>query len=80
MKLCFVSKWLDAVVFNWLKRIYHQCDAQSADSAEDRMSKVLREFRVKLEYYLYDTYAHIIIDQFFTVIVGNTSFSIKKKI
>lgn len=65
-------KWLDAVVFNWLTRIYNQMTVQSvdsADSANDRMSKVLREFRVKLEYYLYDTYAHIIIDQFFTVIV-----------
>lgn len=36
-----------------------------------RVRDVLKEFRIKLEYYLYETYAHIIIDQFFTVIIGN---------
>lgn len=56
-------------MLNWLTRIYDHASSES-DESRERVKTVLREFRVKLEYYLYDTYAHMIIDQFFTVIVG----------
>lgn len=62
-------QWLDTVVLNWLTRIYNQ-GSLKIDAHNARVKDVLKEFRVKLEYYLYETYAHIIIDQFFTVIIG----------
>lgn len=64
-------QWLDTVVLNWLTRIYNQ-GSLKIDAQNARVKDVLKEFRVKLEYYLYETYAHIIIDQFFTVIIGKT--------
>lgn len=54
---------------NWLTRIYNQ-GSLKIEVHNARVKDVLKEFRVKLEYYLYETYAHIIIDQFFTVIIG----------
>lgn len=68
MNLCS-RQWLDTVVLNWLTRIYNQ-GSLKIDAHNARVKDVLKEFRVKLEYYLYETYAHIIIDQFFTVIIG----------
>lgn len=58
------------MVLNWLTRIYNQ-GSLKIEAHNARVKDVLKEFRVKLEYYLYETYAHIIIDQFFTVIIGN---------
>lgn len=63
-------QWLDTVVLNWLTRIYNQ-GSLKIEPHNARVKDVLKEFRIKLEYYLYETYAHIIIDQFFTVIIGN---------
>lgn len=57
------------MVLNWLTRIYNQ-GSLKIEAHNARVKDVLKEFRVKLEYYLYETYAHIIIDQFFTVIIG----------
>lgn len=57
------------MVINWLTRIYNQ-GSLKIEAHNARVRDVLKEFRVKLEYYLYETYAHIIIDQFFTVIIG----------
>lgn len=56
-------------MINWLTRIYNQ-GSLKIEAHNARVRDVLKEFRVKLEYYLYETYAHIIIDQFFTVIIG----------
>lgn len=67
--MLFILQWLDTVVLNWLTRIYNQ-GSLKIDAQNARVRDVLKEFRVKLEYYLYETYAHIIIDQFFTVIIG----------
>lgn len=61
-------QWLDSVVLNWLTRIYNQ-GSLKIEAQNARVKDVLKEFRIKLEYYLYETYAHIIIDQFFTVII-----------
>lgn len=67
------------MVLNWLTRIYNQ-GSLKIEAHNARVKDVLKEFRVKLEYYLYETYAHIIIDQFFTVIIGNGKrFDNKKK-
>lgn len=68
----FFFQWLDTVVINWLTRIYNQ-GSLKIEVHNARVRDVLKEFRVKLEYYLYETYAHIIIDQFFTVIIGKFS-------
>lgn len=57
------------MVINWLTRIYNQ-GSLKIEAHNARVRDVLKEFRVKLVYYLYETYAHIIIDQFFTVIIG----------
>lgn len=62
-------QWLDTIVLNWLTRIYNQ-GSLKIDSNNEKIRKVLKEFRIKLEYYLYDTYAHIIIEQFFNIIIG----------
>lgn len=62
-------QWLDGIVLNWLTRIYNQ-GSLKIDAHNLKIRKVLKEFRIKLEYYLYDTYAHIIIEQFFNIIIG----------
>lgn len=62
-------QWLDTIVLNWLTRIYNQGSLR-VDPQNSRIRKVLKEFRIKLEYFLYDTYAHIIIEQFFNIIIG----------
>lgn len=54
---------------NWLTRIYNQ-GSLKIDSQNEPTKSILNEFRVKLEYYLYETYAHIIVDQFFNIIIG----------
>lgn len=69
-------QWLDTVVLNWLTRIYNQ-GSLKIEAHNARVKDVLKEFRVKLEYYLYETYAHIIIDQFFTVIIGAGNAQLK---
>lgn len=67
-------QWLDTIVLNWLTRIYNQ-GSLKIDPHNFKIRKVLREFRIKLEYYLYDTYAHIIIEQFFNIIIGEFVYS-----
>lgn len=60
---------MDTIVLNWLTRIYNQ-GSLKIEPQNSKINDVLKEFRVKLEYYLYETYAHIIIDQFFNIIIG----------
>lgn len=65
-------QWLDTIVLKWLTRIYNQ-GSLKIEYNKERTREVLKDFRIKLEYYLYETYAHIIIDQFFNIIIGNYS-------
>lgn len=54
---------------NWLTRIFN-VGSLKIDPNNEYTKSVLQNFRVKLEYHLYETYAHIIIDQFFNIIIG----------
>lgn len=66
-----LEKWLDTVVLNWLIRIYSKEDAGTPESVNSETSNVVKDFKIKLCYYLYETYANTIIEQFFNIIIGN---------
>lgn len=57
-----LENWLESIVLEWLRQIYH-ADQQSRE-------RILSNFKIKLELFLHETYATIIIDQFFNVIIG----------
>lgn len=53
---------------NWLTRIFNQ-GSLKIDECQVNTLAILKDFRVKLEYYLYETYANIIIEQLFDIII-----------
>lgn len=68
-------QWLNTIVLNWLTRIFNQ-GSLKIDADNSKILKVVHDFRIKLEYFLFDTYAHIIIEQFFDIIIGeNQTFA-----
>lgn len=72
--ICLHFQWLDTIVLNWLTRIYNQGSSR-LDQSRPKAYDVLKDFRVKLEYYLYQTYADNIIEQFFNIIIGMAHFA-----
>lgn len=66
-----LENWLDTVVLNWLTRIYSKDGATTPIQEDPETSVVVKDFKVKLGYYLYETYANTIIEQFFNIIIGN---------
>lgn len=75
-------QWLNTIVLNWLTRIFNQ-GSLKIDAENSKILKVLHDFRIKLEYFLFDTYAHIVIEQFFDIIIGEhqtCAFGKRKKV
>ncbi|XP_055690510.1 anaphase-promoting complex subunit 2 [Lutzomyia longipalpis] len=63
-----LEKWLSAIVINWLIRIYNMgCLRIDEDNA--KMKATIAEFRMKLNFFMYETYANVIIEQFFDIII-----------
>lgn len=62
-------QWLDTIVLNWLTRIFNQ-GTLKVSSNDSHITTIIADFKVKLGYYLVETYANTIIEQFFNIIVG----------
>lgn len=63
-----LENWLEKVVLEWLRRIYQYDGDAKVDKAALRAT--FSNFKHRLEYFLCETYARIIIDQFFNIIIG----------
>lgn len=72
-----LENWLDKVVLEWLRRIY-QFGAEYGASTSPSPVRVDCEallatfgrYKHRLEHFLCETYARIIVDQFFNIIIG----------
>lgn len=62
-------QWLDSIVLSWLTRIFNQ-GSLKISANDSQITTTIADFKVKLGYYLFETYANIIIDQFFNIIIG----------
>lgn len=61
-----LEKWLENVILLWLQRIYCQ---ENCALEQDKIDEILKSFQSKYFYFLYETYANTIIDQFFNIII-----------
>lgn len=61
-------QWLNSVVLNWLTRIYNR-GSLSVTETDEKITLAVKNFQIKLNFYLYEVYANTIIDQFFNIIV-----------
>lgn len=64
-----LEKWLKTIVLNWLTRIYNHGSLEISKTDKKTQDGV-QVFQVKLTYFLYETYAKTIIEQFFNIIIG----------
>ncbi|XP_017147591.2 anaphase-promoting complex subunit 2-like [Drosophila miranda] len=63
-----LEKWLADVIMTWLKSIF--TDWQNKDSAKElEVPSSVQSFKVKLTYYMYETFAQSVIGQFFSIII-----------
>ncbi|XP_059613916.1 anaphase-promoting complex subunit 2 [Phlebotomus argentipes] len=63
-----LEKWLSAIVINWLIRIYN-LGCLKIDEENAKMKATIAEFHMKLNFFMYETYANVIIEQFFDIII-----------
>lgn len=66
-------QWLDTIVLNWLTRIFNQ-GTLKVSSNDGHITTIIADFKVKLGYYMIETYANTIIEQFFNIIVGESHY------
>lgn len=66
-----LEKWLNAIVINWLIRIYN-FGCLKIDEENTKMQATIAKFRMKLNFFMYETYANVIIEQFFDIIIGKS--------
>ncbi|XP_039955850.1 anaphase-promoting complex subunit 2 [Bactrocera neohumeralis] len=60
--------WLDETIINWLRKIFsHVC--MHSQTPETCTSNIIKGFKVKLTYFLYEHFALSIIEQFFSIII-----------
>lgn len=63
-----LETWLDTTVMSWLTRIY--CAGSTKPPTDDPyITDAIDKFKQKLNYYLYETYTRIRIDQLFNIII-----------
>lgn len=73
-----LENWLEKVVLDWLGRIYQFEEAEQSSAGgrsikpldRERLRGTFLSFKHRLEHFLCETYARIIIDQFFNIIIG----------
>lgn len=63
-----LETWLDGIVVEWLTRIYNN-GSSKLDPANSKICDSVNYFKMKLKYFLFETYANTIIDQFFNIII-----------
>lgn len=70
-----LENWLERVVLEWIRMVYLEndgCAAATISTGGPEKQKRLQQFRAfqqKLEHFLCETYARILIDQFFNIII-----------
>ncbi|XP_036224798.2 anaphase-promoting complex subunit 2 isoform X4 [Bactrocera oleae] len=60
--------WLDETIINWLRKIFSHICIHS-QTPETSTSNIIKGFKVKLTYFLYENLALSIIEQFFSIII-----------
>lgn len=60
-----LENWLEKVVLEWVRKVY-PCDGKLKNFQMDKFTSLQR----RLDHFLWETYARIIIDQFFNIIIG----------
>lgn len=72
--LKFLLQWLDDVVIMWLMQVFHKASEPEAMHIDDssKASDTIQSLKVKLTFEIYENYAISIIDQFFSIIIGNS--------
>ena len=63
-----LENWLDGIVVEWLTRIFNNGSAK-LDPENTKIFDSVNYFKMKLAYFLFETYANAIIDQFFNIII-----------
>lgn len=63
-----LETWLDGIVLEWLTRIYNN-GSSKLDPENSKICDSVNYFKMKLKYFLFETYANTIIDQFFNIII-----------
>ncbi|GAB0094550.1 Anaphase-promoting complex subunit 2 [Sergentomyia squamirostris] len=63
-----LERWLTAIVINWLIRIYNS-GSLKINEENSKMKATIAEFRMKLNFFMHETYANVIIEQFFDIII-----------
>lgn len=68
-----LENWLERVVFGWLRRVYQfEADGNSMGAIHvdcEAQLDTFNGYKERLEHFLCQTYARIIIDQFFNIII-----------
>lgn len=55
-------------MINWLTRIFNKGHLKIEDSNE-KLKELIKNFEIKLKFYIYEIYGNVIIDQFFSIII-----------
>ncbi|XP_053963904.1 anaphase-promoting complex subunit 2 [Anastrepha ludens] len=63
-----LETWLDETVINWLKKIFSYTCTNS-EAKDSNTINIIKGFKVKLTYFLYENVALSIIEQFFSIII-----------
>ncbi|XP_017018674.1 anaphase-promoting complex subunit 2 [Drosophila kikkawai] len=63
-----LETWLSDVIMSWLANIFSEWKAKDCMSEDDAPAPV-QSFKVKLTYYMYETFAQSVIGQFFSIII-----------
>ncbi|XP_037945697.1 anaphase-promoting complex subunit 2-like [Teleopsis dalmanni] len=62
-----LEMWLDEVVLSWLAKTFNKNSLHIDEN--EKSENFVQCFRVKLTYFLYETFAHSVIEQFFNIII-----------
>ncbi|XP_063702469.1 anaphase-promoting complex subunit 2 [Culicoides brevitarsis] len=63
-----LENWLNTAVLDWLTKIYNNGSLDMSNT-EQKTKDAINNFQLKLNYYLFEVYANIIIEQFFNIII-----------
>ncbi|EDW01938.1 anaphase-promoting complex subunit 2 [Drosophila grimshawi] len=63
-----LETWINDIVMTWLTTIFSECKSKD-DISEEKIPKSVQAFKVKLTYFMYETFAQNVISQFFSIII-----------
>ncbi|KAH8413693.1 hypothetical protein KR222_004108 [Zaprionus bogoriensis] len=62
-----LESWINDIVISWLIRIFTEWKPK--DVLQEKDSEFVQTFKVKLTYFMYETFAQSVISQFFSIII-----------